>query len=401
MALREVIEEVRQEIAAAGIGINEADAKAALITPILSELGWRGLQRIRSEYPVDQGRLRLDYALIGTGAKPVALIEAKAPREDLESHVAQVLNYAFHEGVDICVLTTGIIWWLYLPREKGTPAERRFSKLDLRSDDLAEVAAMFGSCLEHEALTSGAAEKSAKEMLAAQQLEQRVGNEIPRAWQRLLAEPNEMLIELVQEEVQDALDVRPSEKHVAAFFRHQSVADMSEDVAVAYGEPKTSSSSQERDNKSLRRRRSGSSRSLNRMSPDDDSLALTQMESIERNAARRARRPIYGFRLRGEIHRVSTWTDLWIELASRLYAEFGDEDGFLKRVRTSHNLQGPSRDYFSHSPQGMIRPYKIKNSEIWLECNFSSDSIATRCFELTQAFGRDKNDFEVLDKPPV
>ena len=98
-----------------------------IIVPILASLGWDPSGReVLYEYSVggkkDAGRV--DIALKNSD-QVVALIEAKAPGSDLSSHVRQVLGYAFHEGVDICVLTTGLEWWLYLPRDSGPPPERR------------------------------------------------------------------------------------------------------------------------------------------------------------------------------------------------------------------------------------------------------------------------------------
>jgi len=396
MGLRDVIEEVRQEIAAAGSGINEADTKAALITPILSELGWRGLRRIRSEYPVDQGRMRLDYALIGSDTKPDALIEAKAPREDLAGHVAQVLGYAFHEGVDICVLTNGIVWWLYLPREKGSPEERRFAALDLPNDEVSETADTLESCLRYEALTSGDGERRAKALLDALKLEQQLRIEIPRAWQRLVAGPNEMLIELVQEEVDDVLHVRPSHEQVTQFLLSEKDAISGSDATIVSGGTSSISRSESRARSRRRPQVRGAFLAESRDETAEGESAKESKPSSVRSAGKRPKAPVTGYRLRGQTLRVSSWTDLWTGLASKLYEQLGDEQEFLSRVQRSQRLRGPSRDYFGYSPEGMIRPYRVGNSRLWMESNFSSESITTRCFELMQVFGYGRDDLEIL-----
>lgn len=357
MALREVIEEVRQEIAAAGSGINEADAKAALITPILSELGWRGLQRIRSEYAVDQGRMRLDYALIGSGTKPVALIEAKAPREDLDGHVAQVLNYAFHEGVDICVLTTGIVWWLYLPREKGNPAERRFAAIDLQGDDIAEISEVFESCLEHEALRSGAAEERAKEVLAAKQLEQRVLQEIPRAWQRLLAGPNEMLIELVQEEVEDVLGARPSKGQVSEALRNIRTGPSAPTVA----EP--------------------------RVRPTLTSKPANPLP-VSGRTPRRGKAPsttVTEFHLWGRTYPVRYQYQVLAKVADLVYDRHKDEFNRILRLGR-----------FQSGAEGFIRPHQIGSSSYYVETNLDFYGMKQTCERLLEHFGYNADDLEIV-----
>ena len=119
MTLQERLETIRSSPAPQ----SEESAKFQILAPVLQSLGWDPFgPDVLYEHPVGEGGKgsggRADIALKGSGGV-VALIEAKAPGADLNSHVAQVLRYAFHEGVDICVLTTGFEWWLYLPRESG------------------------------------------------------------------------------------------------------------------------------------------------------------------------------------------------------------------------------------------------------------------------------------------
>ena len=357
MALRDVIEEVRQEIAAAGSGINEADAKAALITPILSELGWRGLQRIRSEYAVDQGRMRLDYALIGSGTKPVALIEAKAPREDLDGHVAQVLNYAFHEGVDICVLTTGVIWWLYLPREKGNPAERRFAALDLQSDEVMGVAEILESCLQYEALTSGAGEKRAKELLDALQLVQRMRSEIPRAWQRLIEGPNEMLIELVQEEVYDTLGARPSQEQV----KRELHAIVSGTAPVSVAEAPSNA----------------------RPVPLPAEPVRTNVRPARRSKSSSTR--VLEFRMWGKTYLVRHQYEVLTNVVELVYARH--RDSFSRALQITN---------FHDDPERCVTPYQIGASRYYVNRSLNFGNMKQTCERLLEAFGYSADDLEIV-----
>ncbi|MYE06763.1 MAG: hypothetical protein F4Y04_06010 [Chloroflexi bacterium] len=358
MALRDVIEEVRREIAVAGTSINEADAKAALITPILSELGWRGLRRIRSEYAVDQGRYRLDYALIGSGTKPDALIEAKAPREDLDGHVAQVLNYAFHEGVDICVLTNGVVWWLYLPREKGNPAERRFAALDLQNDDATEIAETLGSCLQYETLTSGSGEKRAKELLAALRLEQQIRNEIPRAWQRLLDGPNEMLIELVQEEIQEVVGTRPGDEQVRAELRN----------LFEYQRPPVGA-------EPLRLNRQPASVARE---PASSPVPVTR-------GRKSPNKKVSVFHLWGQVSEVRYQYQVLQEVADAMYDRHHDD--FERVLQLSR---------FQRGREGLIRPHQIGGSSFFVETNLDFFGMKQTCERLLEAFGYRPGDLEIV-----
>ena len=118
MSLHETLNKIRS----APVPNNEEAAKFQIIAPVLNSLGWDPFgQEVLYEYAVGgKGGGRVDIALDGPD-HIVGLIEAKAPGQDLSKHVDQVIGYAFHQGVDICVLTTGLEWWLYLPMEKGPP----------------------------------------------------------------------------------------------------------------------------------------------------------------------------------------------------------------------------------------------------------------------------------------
>ena len=359
MALKDVMAEVRQEIAGAGSSINEADAKAALITPILAELGWRGLQRIRSEYPVDQGRMRLDYALMGSGTKPVGLIEAKAPREDLESHVAQVLNYAFHEGVDVCVLTTGIEWWLYLPREKGSPVERRFAEFDIRRDDLDAIAALFSKCLEHRALISGDGERSAKKVLASRQMEVRLRKEIPLAWQRLLAGPSDILVELLQEEVHEALGVKPSEELTKNQLR-----------AIVSGQ----------------RPNAGTENVAMQVPPQSDRTSRPPANSVRpTKPGKRAPANVQEIRLWGEVHRIGPAYEVLTTVAEMVYVRHSLDFRRVLQLAKYHT-----------EPSACRTPHPIVDSGIYVDRHVSFQESRRTSRKLLEFFGHDADELEIV-----
>ncbi len=132
MSLRDTLERIRSSPPPS----NEETSKFRILAPILAELEWDPAgKEVLWEYPVGGKKSggKADIALTADGSIR-AIVEAKAPGADLKQHIEQVLNYAFYEGVDICVLTDGLTWWLYLPREQGLPPKRRFAVLRLDKD---------------------------------------------------------------------------------------------------------------------------------------------------------------------------------------------------------------------------------------------------------------------------
>lgn len=221
MSLQERLEIIRSSPTPRG----EERAKFQIIAPILQNLDWDPYgPEVLYEHPVGGkgGGGRVDIALRSSG-RVVALIEAKAPGSDLRKHVTQVLGYAFHEGVDICALTTGLEWWLYVPRESGPPAERRFAVLNVTEDPVEQLLEDFNAFLSKEMLVSGQAESRAKAVRTASLEADRLNKEIPAIWSGMLTTPDEELIELVSKRVYERLNLRPTKQQVAAALRRTPI----------------------------------------------------------------------------------------------------------------------------------------------------------------------------------
>ncbi len=221
MALREKLEQIRSNPKPA----NEEAAKFQILAPILAELGWDpfGLE-ILWEHSVGatKGGGRVDIALKAEGSIR-ALIEAKAPGAQLSQHVDQVLMYAYREGVDVCVLTDGLQWWLYLPREKGEPEKRRFAVLNVDRDPVEQLCDDLNSFLGRESLRSGHAERRAEQVLKALREAQKLEEKMPSIWRQMLDEPDDELIELIGQRVYDKLNLRPGREQIIAAMRSRPI----------------------------------------------------------------------------------------------------------------------------------------------------------------------------------
>ena len=221
MALREKLEQIRSNPKPA----NEEAAKFQILAPILAELGWDpfGLE-ILWEHSVGatKGGGRVDIALKAEGSIR-ALIEAKAPGAQLSQHVDQVLMYAYREGVDICVLTDGLQWWLYLPREKGEPEKRRFAVLNVDTDPVEQLCDDLNTFLGRESLRSGHAERRAEQVLKARREAEKLEEKMPTIWQRMLDEPDEELVELIGQRVYSELSLRPGREQIVAAMRRMPI----------------------------------------------------------------------------------------------------------------------------------------------------------------------------------
>ena len=360
MALREVLEQVRSDISAGHAdGANEEEAKVWFVTPILEALGWRGRQRIRFEHSIGRGSLRMDYALQGPEQNIAALIEAKAPHQNLLSHVEQMLSYAFQGGVPLCVLTTGIEWWLYLPLETGTPPQRRFATLNVQTARLEDLEDSFRGHLGYEAVIAGSAGQQAKHILIDRRNNEQLRLEIPRAWQRLLDGPDKRLIEALQQEVIDSVGLTPTREQILEALRQHPGNDGA--------------------------RHSASTASSMRSMPSSHNSLVTNERATD--GPRGVPIRVTGYRLWGEQHQVRRQWEILNGVAQALWSRHPDAFSRLtdQTVRIS---RGPSPRHFRSIP--------IASSGYFHEQRLNFAAMRKTCELLLTTFSYDPNDLEIM-----
>lgn len=336
MTLQDRINRIRSQPAPP----NEESAKAAVILPILGDLGWASDNPSRVFFEYTAGGGRVDIALKDRG-RSVAFLEAKAPGKKLESHVSQLLAYAFHEGVDVCVLTTGFEWWLYLPREKGPPLDRRFATLNLLSDPVDKSAELLHKYLGRRELANQSAETNAKAALQSLRTQKKLKIAIPRIWKKMKTDPDHELIDLIGKRVREQTDLDPKPA----------------DIATALGITEPPPKPVKPEPKPTKKRKN---------SPP---TAFT----------------LWGRRMPIDTHR-KLLTGVFTAVQGR------HESGFLAAVRP---LWGSHRPWVSADPSDLRTALAIKGSEWYVDANLNAKTIETRCRRLLAAFGYANSDLEI------
>ncbi len=353
MPLAEVIERVK------GLSKppNEEATKLQVVLPILRELGWDAYDpsRVQPEFGVGGGRV--DLALFAPD-RAVALIEVKAVGVRLEEHVEQTLRYAFHEGADICVLTTGLVWWLYLPREKGQPDKRRFAELDLSAESVDELVTDFSTYLGYEDLAGHKAERHAKAALEARLNAKRLDSEMPRVWASMLADPPQALVELIQGRVSVEVSLRPSNEQVSSFLGGQ--------VSQAGTIPP-------------------------RLAPPRPSAIVSRQSE---QSGRRPSAPTSGFELWGRRYAAQRWTDVWAGVVGAILernpASLAQAVGRPRGKRTYVELDANGVTHAS----SVAKPRQV--GMYWIDVHGSSKALQERCEYLLELCGYSKSDVTYL-----
>lgn len=334
---------------------DEAATKQFIILRVLDNLGWNiyDINEVRPEYPVDpkNTKEKVDYAL-AQNTDSMVFVEAKAVGADLETEQKQFLNYCFSNNVSLGVLTNGLSWWLYLPREKGSWYERKFYSVDLIQQDVNTIVSNFEDFLSKQNISNGKALESAKKTLESKQKDQKIKTVLPQAWNTLITSEDESFVEALNKMVEKISGYRAQDEVISEFWE-QNISKL-----LLNGE--------------LSVRATGSK--------------ISQRQNGEEETAKYVRKGFTGkvitaFTFNKERHPTKSWKELMLIV--------------YEEVRKSHSqdfdkvlsLKGRKRPYFTKNYDELRNPEKIKGTDIFVETNLSSNAIVKLCEEVLSLFG--------------
>jgi len=212
----ELIERIRERLAQ-GAYANEAAISHGVVTPLLNALGWDSADpdQLVPEFSIQRGRV--DFALFGLGHRPGVFIEVKGVGRAVEGD-RQLFEYAFHQGVPICVLTDGREWSFYLPSGQGSYEDRRVYRLQLDDRDPEECQRVLTRYLSRERVRDGSAFEDAQRDYRDAAGRREAAAALPRAWHELLSEPEELLLDIVTDKAEALCGFRPARSEVLGFL---------------------------------------------------------------------------------------------------------------------------------------------------------------------------------------
>ena len=211
-----LIEQIRQNLREFAYP-NEASISHGIVTPVLQALGWNRAdpRQLVPEYTV--GRGRVDFALLGAGRKPTVFLEVKK-NSFREAADQQLFEYAFHEGVPLCVLTNGAEWSFYLPGGQGSYDDRRVYHLQIDGRSTEECEQVLTRYLQRERVCSGHAYEDAQRDYRAAASRREATSALPLAWHHLLEEPDSTIMSLLSDRAESLCGFAPPEEDVIAFL---------------------------------------------------------------------------------------------------------------------------------------------------------------------------------------
>ncbi|MDI6776906.1 MAG: type I restriction endonuclease [Syntrophales bacterium] len=333
--------------------LDEASIKSAIILRLLSLLGWNpfDINQVKPEYTVESKRA--DFSLRINGANK-AFIEVKRPNENLEPHQEQLLGYAFREGVKIAILTNGVTWWFYLPLNEGSWEQRRFFTADFTEQLPESIAERLIALLSKDNIASGDAVKNAEDLYRSRQRKVVLREALPKAWHKLINDPDDLLVDLLIETTEKLSGFRPEIDDIERFLdgvAHHSGTPVSPTPPVVY--------------QTTRHRVSV---------PSTDGYINKQ---------------ILAFTLLGKTHRPRNWKDLIVTVSEEMYRRHPAE--FDRALM----LRGSKMAYFGVHANKLSQPSRVSDSRYFVETKLNSNSIVRRCHELLSLFGYKDSDLSI------
>ena len=362
MALRETLNRISRMDAPT----NEQSTIMKIIQPVLSDLDWNS-NEVEYEYQVSplKGSGKVDIALMGKGGQCVGLVEAKSPRVNLDDYVMQLFRYdASNESGTVCVLTDGLEWRFYLPREKeGNPEERQFARLRLQEDPVERIAEVLEKFLSRSAVVSGEAKNDAAIVLKQLREKSDIDRRLPEIWHQMLTEPDRKLVTWVGKKISDEHGINPSAEQVAKIIvatTHYNLLDQKFNHQV----------------QGTRRQ------------------AATVVREVDK-------RPI-GYTLFGDYKPWRSGIGMWADVVKEVY--YRHENDFLgksQQLRLSRSilflrnglLISHDRDKINR-PRGPIKP-RGTSVPVYIERSLKVDICIELAYELLKTFGHPASDLQI------
>lgn len=335
------------------VSFDEAATKQAVILRILQILGWDhfNIDEVHPEYSV--GGRNVDYALRHNNYNKV-FIEVKKIGEELEKHQEQILNYSFQEGVKLAILTNGITWWFYLPLHEGSWEQRRFYTIEIYDQKAEEIVQKFIDLLSKGNVISGSSIKNAENVYKSKQKQYLIKETLPKAWKKLVTEPDEMFVELIAETTEKLCGYKP--EHVAVeSFLVSYIPKMEFQISTVRGKEK-------------QHKRIKVAKKL-----------IVQKESY-------IGKSISAFTFKGKKYEIRKWKNLLIQICAIMAAIHRDK---FEQVL---NLVGRRRPFFTKSQNELRAPERIEGTDIYVETNLNANSIVKLLIDVISLFGYTKED---------
>lgn len=346
--------------------LNEEATKQSVILPMLQLLGWQVFDpdEVFPEFSIEN--TRVDYAL-RNGIISKVFIEVKRKNEDLDKHQEQLLTYSFRQGVNLSILTNGILWWFYLPLQEGSWEQRKFYAIDMYSQNFEKIAEVLTNFLAKEKVFNGDALKNAKKIYSNRQKVDILKKNIPKAWRKLHVEGDEILIELIAETTEKICGYKPDDKDISEFLYSMMDNKM------------TNTPQKKIKTKNI-------TKSFTEIISNNHIGSNMELYSLNDNFTFKK---ISGFIFLNTNTDITSWRQFLLKFIG-IIANLHINDFYKIDI-----VSGKHKTYFSKNPNKFNNPAKILNTEYFIETNLSANNIVSVVKSVLITFNYEISDLKI------
>ena len=349
---------------------DEASTKQAVVLRLLSVLDWDifNVDEVSPDFSVNS--FSVSYALRIKNSSKV-FIEVKRIHEKLDNHQKSLLSFASREGVNVAILTNGIIWWFYLTAATESSQEKWFYSIDLLQQNADDFVPQMVDLLSKTKVARGQALKTAKSL--NQNKKQKMASDIiPEAWNKLISQPNMIFVELLRETTEKICGYKVEAKIIERFLEKNLDKWLitKRPTASAAPPPKIIEIPKIEDK------------------PAANFSIVPLIKSVKK-ADSYTDKEIKSFTFNGKTNPARNWEDMLINLCE--YFATIHSKNFEKVLWIS----GEDNTYFSRYSDQLRIPEKIKGTNIYVETKLRPDEIVRTSRSLLAEFGYNANDLTI------
>jgi len=349
---------------------DKASTKQAVVLRLLSFLDWDifNVDEVSPDYAVNS--LRVSYSLRVNNSNKV-FIEVKRINEKLDNHQKSLLSFASREGVNVSILTNGIIWWFYLTAATGSSQEKWFYSVDLLKQKADDFVPQLIDLLSKNKVARGQALKTAKTL--NQNKKQKMASDIiPEAWNKIISQPNMIFVELLRETTEKICGYKVEAKIIERFLEKNL------DKWLISKRPSASASPPPK---------------IIEVSSIEDKpkprFSIVPPKKSVKKAESYIDKEIKSYAFNGKTSPVRNWEDMLTSLCD-YFAMIHSKD-FEKVLWIS----GEDNTYFSRYSDQLRIPEKIKGTNIYVETKLGPEEIVKTSRSLLAEFGYHASDLKI------
>jgi hypothetical protein len=286
---------------------------------------------------------------------------------------------ASREGVNLAILTNGIIWWFYLISTSGSWQRKWFFSIDLIKQKPDTFVPKLVDLLSKTKVAKGQSMKAAKSLYQKKR-EKLAANFLPEAWNQIISQPNKIFVELLSDQTEKLCRYKVNTKSIQKFLDKHIDKWLVKNVAGTGAAPP--SAAMTTDILDL-------DEELSSKIPETSQPSVpSKKERLEVNPSF-ADMSISSFRFNGNTYQVRAWDEI-LPTLSDYFASTRKKD-FEKVLWISDD----QKTCYSRYSDQLRMPEKIKGTDIYVETKMAPDEVVKTAEKLIEEFGFDRKDLSI------